>query len=185
MDIGVPIKELGKVDCQALIDRISTLDPQLWDLCDIRQKKYDIHRHTKSIVMIFAEGWPDIRLARYPGWDVLASFAMPIIEKIVKQHYSPGGAVIRAMVANLVAGGEIEQHYDAAPSFAVGHRIHVPLRTNEDVTFTIDDQDYKLEVGSVYELNNLVDHGVVNNSGEDRYHLIFDYVPPQPQMTPA
>ncbi len=83
----------------------------------------------------------------------------------------------------LVKGGMIEEHYDAAPSFAVGHRIHVPLCTNADVTFTIDGDPYKLEVGKAYELNNLVDHGVVNEGVEDRYHLIFDYVPPQPQMT--
>jgi hypothetical protein len=179
MDIGVPIRELGKVECQALIDRVSTLDPQVWDLCDLRQKQFDVHRHTKSIVMIFAEGWPDIRLARYPGWDVLAHLAMPIIEKIVRAHYKPGGAIIRAMVANLVKGGVIEEHYDAAPSFAVGHRIHVPLQTNDDVVFTIDGKPYKLDVGEAYELNNLLDHAVVNEGDEDRYHLIFDYVPPQ------
>lgn len=179
MDIGVPIRELGKVDCQALIDRVDMLDPQVWDICDLRQKQFDVHRHTKSIVMIFAEGWPDIRLARYPGWDILAHLAMPIIEKIVRTHYKPGGAIIRAMVANLVKGGVIAEHYDAAPSFAVGHRIHVPLQTNDGVVFTIDGEPYKLAVGEAYELNNLLDHAVVNEGDDDRYHLIFDYVPPQ------
>ncbi|WP_020399053.1 aspartyl/asparaginyl beta-hydroxylase domain-containing protein [Kordiimonas gwangyangensis] len=179
MDIGVPIRELGAVECQALISHVQTLKPEVWDLCDIRQKRFDVHRHTKSIVMIFSEGWPDIRLARYPGWDVVAHLAMPIIEKIVRDHYPPGGAIIRAMVANLVKGGVIEEHYDAAPSFAVGHRIHVPLQTNDGVVFTIDGENYKLEVGQGYELNNLLDHSVVNEGGADRYHLIFDYVPPQ------
>ena len=183
MDIGVPIRELGSVECQGLIDRVKTLDPDVWDLCDLRQKRFDVHRHTKSIVMIFAEGWPDIRLARYPGWDVLAGLAMPIIEKIVRNHYKKGGSVIRAMVANLIKDGVIETHYDAAPSFAVGHRIHVPLQTNDDVVFTIDDKPYKLNVGEAYELNNLLDHSVVNEGDSDRYHLIFDYVPPQPGIS--
>jgi hypothetical protein len=179
MDIGVPIRELGKVECQALIDRVSELDPAVWDICDLRQKSYDVHRHTKSIVMIFSEGWPDIRLAKYPGWDVLAHLAMPIIEKIVRENYPTGGAIIRAMVANLVKGGLIDVHYDAAPSFAVGHRIHVPLQTNDGVVFTIDGNPYKLGVGQAYELNNLLYHSVVNEGDADRYHLIFDYVPPQ------
>lgn len=179
MNIGVPFKELGPVDAAALAAAVRKLDEQAWIDCDIRQKSYDVHRQTKSIVLVFAQGWPDIRVSKYPGWNLLASQAMPVVNEVLNAHYPPGGEIIRLMVANLVAGGSIDEHYDADPSFAVGHRIHVPLQTNPDVRFLIEGKRYVMEEGKAYEINNLKFHEVHNEGTADRYHLIFDYVAPQ------
>ncbi|TNE66933.1 MAG: hypothetical protein EP335_02675 [Alphaproteobacteria bacterium] len=185
MDIGVPIRELGAVECGALIDAVKGLDAAVWDRCDIRQQAFDVHRRTKSIVLLFAEGWPNLKVRPFAGWPILADVVNPVIDRVLSKHYPPGGHVIRSMVANLVAGGEIEEHYDAGPSFAIGHRIHVPLQTNPGVRFTIDGQLHTLKVGEAYEINNLRYHAVLNDSDEDRYHLIFDYVPPNPAAAAA
>jgi aspartyl/asparaginyl beta-hydroxylase (cupin superfamily) len=82
------------------------------------------------------------------------------------------------MVAKLLAGGTIHPHVDAHPSFSVGHRIHVPLKTNDDVQFIVEGERIIMEEGEAYELNNLLNHGVHNGGKEDRIHLIFDYMDP-------
>lgn len=179
MDIDVPFKELGAVNAAALAEAVRNLDDEDWNTFDYRQKAYEVHRQTRSIALVFAQGWPEIRVTRCPGWNLLAAVAMPVVTEVIDTHYPRGGDIIRLMVANLVAGGSIDEHYDADPSFAVGHRIHVPLQTNPDVRFLIEGRRYVMEEGKAYEINNLKFHEVHNDGTQDRYHLIFDYVPPQ------
>ena len=41
MDIGAPIRDLGRVDSAALADAIVALDEAVWREEEIRQKKYE------------------------------------------------------------------------------------------------------------------------------------------------
>ena len=97
---------------------------------------------------------------------------------IIRQWYPPGGTIIRAMAAKLLAGGRILPHRDSHPSFGAGHRIHVPIATNPRVRFMIDGRPYQLEVGQAYEINNQKIHSVMNKGDTDRINFIFDYLPP-------
>ena len=96
---------------------------------------------------------------------------------IIARFYTKGGTILRAMAAKLKAGGRIVPHTDRMPSFHHGHRIHIPITTNNQVRFMIDGRPYKLEVGKAYELNNQKTHGVINSGKDDRITFIFDYVP--------
>ena len=100
------------------------------------------------------------------------------MNEIIKRFYAPGGTVIRAMAAKLLAGSVITPHTDKHPSFHCGHRIHVPITTNPRVRFMIDGQSYQFKVGEAYEINNQKMHSVMNKGAEDRITFIFDYVPP-------
>jgi len=181
MDIDVPLRELGEYDINALRDLILAQDEQAWLGNTYRQAQYDVHQMTNSIVMIFTDGsgWPNIDVKREAGWDLLAEQAVPLLQRIVEDHYPPGGTIIRAMAARLEAGGIIKPHRDKHPSFHYGHRIHIPIYTNPRVRFMIDGRPYKLEVGKVYEINNQQQHSVMNKGKEGRINFIFDYVPPQ------
>ena len=181
MDIGVPLRELGEYDISPLRDLILGLDEEAWLGNTYRQEEYEVHQRTQSIVMVFSDGsgWPDIEVRKEPGWDVLAAQALPLIHRIIADHYPPGGCIIRAMAARLEAGGIIKPHRDTHPSFHYGHRIHIPIYTNERVRFMIDGRPYKLAVGKVYEINNQLQHSVMNKGKEGRINVIFDYVPPQ------
>ena len=64
------------------------------------------------------------------------------------------------------------------PSFHHGHRIHIPIVTNPRVRFMIDGRPHQLQVGRAYEINNQMNHSVMNKGDEDRITFIFDYVPP-------
>jgi hypothetical protein len=180
MDIGTPLRHLGPVDSAALVAAILAQDEAAWREHEQRQQVYDVHRQTESIVLVFAnlEVWPEIEVHKEAGWDRLAHLAVPLMHGIIEKHYPPGGAIIRAMAAKLLAGGRISPHVDTHPSFHRGHRIHVPVTTNPRVRFMIDGRPYRFEVGQAYEINNQKNHSVMNKGDEDRITFIFDYVPP-------
>jgi hypothetical protein len=180
MDIGDRLRDLGPIDSAALRAAILAQDSAAWHEQQYRQQEYDVHRQTESIVLVFAnlEAWPEIEICKEPGWDRLAQVAVPLMHEIIARHYPPGGAIIRAMAAKLLAGGKITPHVDSHPSFHRGHRIHVPITTNHRVRFMIDGRPHQLEVGRAYEINNQLNHSVMNKGDEDRITFIFDYVPP-------
>jgi hypothetical protein len=180
MDIGVPFRAFGKVDSEALAEAILSANDEVWNEYVERQKSYEVHEQTRSIVLLFAEvsNWPAVDISKQPGWDRFADKAVPVMHEIIGKWYPPGGTIIRAMAAKLMAGGRIVPHRDAHPSFAAGHRIHVPLATSSRVRFMIDGRPAPLEVGHAYEINNQKVHSVMNKSDQDRVHFIFDYVPP-------
>jgi len=181
MDIEMPLRELGPVDSSALAEAILAQEEDAWREESYRQNTYDVHRQTESIVMVFTEleDWPDVAIKKEPGWDRLVDVAVPVMHDIIGQFYPPGGTIIRAMAAKLLAGGKIASHRDSHPSFHFGHRIHVPITTNPRVRFMIDGRPYRFQVGQAYEINNQKTHGVMNKGAEDRITFIFDYVPPQ------
>jgi hypothetical protein len=179
MDIGVPIRNFGKVDMVPLAAAILAQDEAAWNENVQRQKDYEVHEQTRSIVLLFAEvsDWPAIEVSKQPGWDRLAATAVPLMHEIIRKFYPPGGTIIRAMAAKLLAGGRILPHRDSHPSFAAGHRIHVPIITNPRVRFMIDGRPFQFEVGQAYEINNQKVHSVMNKGDMDRINFIFDYVP--------
>jgi quercetin dioxygenase-like cupin family protein len=181
MDIGVPLRELGAYNIDALRTAIALQDEAAWLHNTHRQQAYDVHQMTHSLVMIFTDTaqWPALEVRREAGWDLLAEPALPLMHQILADHYPLGGTIIRAMAARLRPGGVIKPHRDSHPSFHYGHRIHVPVVTNPRVRFMLDGRPYKLDVGQAYEINNQLTHSVMNKGSEARIHFIFDYVPPQ------
>ena len=180
MDIDVTLRELGPVDIGPITEAINNLDDSAWQSNKTRQSEYEVHRHTESIVLVFTDGngWPNIEVTKEAGWDLLAEQAVPLMHKIIEDHYQPGGSIIRAMLAMLIAGRTIKTHIDHHPSFHAGHRIHVPITTNNRVRFMIDGQPHQLKAGEAYEINNQKSHSVMNKGDEGRITFIFDYVPP-------
>ena len=180
MDIETPLRELGPVDSQELAAAILEQDQSAWNEELHRQQTYDVHRETESIVLVFCdlEQWPEITILKEPGWARLATVAVPIMHDIIGRFYPRGGTIIRAMAAKLLAGGKIKPHRDAHPSFHRGHRIHIPITSNPRVRFMLDGRPYKFEIGKAYEINNQLQHSVMNKGDEDRITFIFDYLPP-------
>ncbi len=179
MDIDSPLRELGPIDSDALREAILAQDEIAWQEDKYRQEQFEVHHATESIVLVFIdiERWPDVVVSQEPGWPRLSKVALPLMNDIITRSYPPGGTVIRAMAAKLLAGNVISPHVDKHPSFHHGHRIHVPITTNPRVRFMIDGQPYQLKVGEAYELNNQKTHSVMNKGAEDRITFIFDYVP--------
>lgn len=181
MDIATPLRELGPVDATALSESILAQEDEAWYEDKYRQEEFEVHHATLSIVALFVDidQWPDLVVKQEPGWPRIGQVALPVMNDIISKFYPPGGTVIRAMAAKLVAGSIINPHTDKHPSFHVGHRIHIPITTNPRVRFMIDGRPYQFKVGEAYEINNQMTHSVMNKGAEDRITFIFDYVPPE------
>lgn len=179
MNIDTPLKSLGDINVESLKQAILALDEQVWLDNEDRQNDYEVHHQTRSIVLIFCDGTvEDLVVSKKEGWDHLAEIAVPIMQDVISRHYPAGGVIIRAMAANLVAGGRIKPHFDSHASFRHSHRIHLPITTNGRVRFMIDGKPFRLQVGQAYEINNQKTHSVMNSGTEDRITFIFDYMPP-------
>jgi aspartyl/asparaginyl beta-hydroxylase (cupin superfamily) len=182
VDIGVPYRDLGPVDITELASRTLAQEPEAWLEHDLRQRKYDVHHDTQSIVLIFCDArWPDPVVTREPGWPRLADSAVPLMDAIIAKYYRPGGTILRAMAAKLLPRGLIRPHTDAIESFVQSHRVHLPLSSNSGVRFTVDGRPCPMTPGRAYEINNQKTHSVMNLGTEARISFIFDYFePPQP-----
>ena len=168
---------LGRVDCRALTEKVLSLDESIWFTDARRQTDFDVHAQTQSIILTFCDGWPDVKVSRANGWDLLAAEAEPLMQQIIDKHYSPGGEILRAMMARLPAGCRIARHADAHPSFSVAHRVHVQLVTNPGVEFVVGRERVPPRANFAFELNNMMMHSVVNHGDSARIHFIFDYAP--------
>lgn len=179
MDINGSLRELGPVDSKALAETILSQDEEAWKANEYRQNAYEVHTHTQSLVMVFCDGWPEMKVTKEPAWDTLKEEAVPLMRHIIDNFYPAGGTVIRAMAAKLKAGGIISPHRDTHQTFTHSHRIHIPITTNPGVRFMINGRPHRFTVGNAYEINNQQNHSVMNSGKEDRITFIFDYLPPK------
>ena len=90
----------------------------------------------------------------------------------------------RIRLMKLAAGKSLRKHNDNIDPDIENKkivRIHVPIRTNSEVVFTMykNDEDengekLNLKAGHFYYLDVTKPHSVSNNSSLDRYHLVVD-----------
>ena len=100
MDIEGSLRELGQVDSNPLIEAVLSQDEEAWEANQYRQQAYDVHTQTESLVMVFCDGWPEMKVTKESAWDDLKETAVPLMRHIIDNFYPAGGTVIRAMAAN-------------------------------------------------------------------------------------
>jgi mannose-6-phosphate isomerase-like protein (cupin superfamily) len=73
------------------------------------------------------------------------------------------------------AGAVIKPHSDYAMSYEDGEvRFHIPVFTNENVLFFLQEERVVMEEGSCWYLNLGLTHRVRNEGSADRIHLVVD-----------
>jgi hypothetical protein len=97
------------------------------------------------------------------------------IFKTLEEYYS--GKIIRCEVIKLYANSQIYKHVDGGPILNYSRRVHIPLITNKEVTFTVMDNTIHMEEFGWYEINNQMPHSANNPSSQDRVHMIIDIMP--------
>jgi len=107
------------------------------------------------------------------------------LEKMVDGKYA------KSLLAKLPAGTGVPIHCDQfgysndgnkvanrqAIYNSMIHRVHVPITTNDKVTFYVNGETKNLKVGEIWEINNNIPHSVHNNGDTDRIHICFDILP--------
>lgn len=80
----------------------------------------------------------------------------------------------RVMINKIVPGGVIYPHADTPVHAEYYSRFHIVLQSHPGVVFRCDDEKVYMETGTAWWFNNSKEHEVINNSGEDRIHMIID-----------
>lgn len=99
----------------------------------------------------------------------------PYIKEIV-QFFKTDATNVRLM--RLEAGAEVKEHRDPTldASFRTVIRLTVPIFSNDNVTFLLNDVPVPMQPGEVWYMRLSDRHAVFNNNAEERINLSIDLV---------
>lgn len=171
------VRRLGAVDVGGLAHAVESIPESVWDIEDQdKPNKFETLATTRHIVFRFIESFADWRQSYdRPLWKEWSALIQPVLDAAVAGYGYARGAFPRVMLARMAPGGIIRPHRDTGPAAHWPHKIHVPIRTNDDVLFYIDGVAYHFPEGEAVEVNNMTRHSVQNLGSTDRIHLIFEY----------
>lgn len=171
------IRRLGAVDVGALRDAVLAIPESVWDAENAsKPNRFGALDATRHIVFRFVSNFRDWRDSySAPLWEEWRALLEPVLGQAVRPYGYARGEFPRVMLARMAPGGVILPHRDANPAAKWPHKIHVPLLTNDGVTFFIDGVGHRLAVGEAVEVSNMAVHSVENAGTTDRIHLIFEY----------
>lgn len=171
--------DIGEVKIPAIKQELDMYHSE-WLLDTTRQAEYETHEHTfmfpiKQFDYMHDLGQPAIcekrnSLATQAATDELESI-LSLLERAVD------GKAIRVEFISMKPKSRIRTHKDRSDVLYVARRFHIPIKTNDLVTFTSGSEVRHLKPGHAYELNNITYHSVRNDSEEHRIHLIVDVLP--------
>lgn len=171
------IRRLGTVDIARLREAVLALPESVWDAENAsKPNRFGALGTTRHVVFRFVSNFLDWRESYdRPLWNEWKDRLEPVLTAATAPYGYQRGAFPRVMLARMAPGGVIHPHRDENPAAKWPHKIHVPLQTNEDVTFYVDGVGYQLGEGEAVEVNNMGAHAVENRGSTDRIHLIFEY----------
>jgi hypothetical protein len=105
------------------------------------------------------------------GWLHLPA-ARSIVFGLVAQV--EGERLGRVMINRLRPGGRIFPHADTPVHANYWDRYHVALQSGPGCNFRCGDETVHMPAGQVWWFQNANEHEVVNNSSDDRIHMIVD-----------
>lgn len=80
----------------------------------------------------------------------------------------------RVMINKLNPGGEIYPHADTPVHAEYWDRFHIVLQSAPGSNFRCGDETVHMRTGECWWFNNRLEHQVINNSAEERIHMIVD-----------
>ena len=85
-----------------------------------------------------------------------------------------GEVLARSRLMRLNAGAQVSEHVDFNYHWYSRVRIHIPIITNSQVMFHCGDQAIHMRAGECWIFDSWRRHKVINNSDQDRVHLVID-----------
>jgi hypothetical protein len=166
-----------RLDVEKLSDLVRGIDEATWDEYDFRQNTFEVHKKTKTIPLLCLPETENPflltnRLTKPPLTEEFLSLGVRGCVEFLENYYS--GVVSEILLVKLLKNSTIPVHQDYGSTLGFIHRIHIPLISNENVFFTVNDDTINMKCGSLYEINNQETHGVSNLSKHDRVHIIID-----------
>lgn len=82
----------------------------------------------------------------------------------------------RSRLMRLAPGAMVPPHIDTNYYWRTHLRLHIPVTTNPDVTFTCGGESVHMAAGECWVFDTWQPHRVVNKGSETRVHLVLDTV---------
>lgn len=119
---------------------------------------------------IFPKQYGNMETPHYKPTEFLEQ--SPMMQQILAFFQFP---IISARLMNLKAGAIIKEHSDLELSYEDGTvRLHIPIMTNEQVHFFLENEEIPMQTGECWYLNLSLKHKVLNEGKSDRIHLVID-----------
>lgn len=80
----------------------------------------------------------------------------------------------RVIINKIKPGGRIFPHADTPAHAEYWDRFHIVLKSSPGVVFRCGEEQVYMPLGTAWWFNNKLEHEVINNSGDDRIHMIID-----------
>ncbi len=80
----------------------------------------------------------------------------------------------RVMINKLIPGGSVYPHADTPLHAEYWDRFHICLQSGPGASFRCGSEYAPISPGEVWWFNNRLEHEAVNNSDDDRIHLVLD-----------
>ncbi|MES8296459.1 aspartyl/asparaginyl beta-hydroxylase domain-containing protein, partial [Cutibacterium acnes] len=164
------VRRLGRVDIDALREAVLRIPEEVWDAENAdKPNRFEALDRTRHIVFRFVSNFVDWRQSyERPLWAQWRALLEPVLAQATAPYGYARAAFPRVMLARMAPGGGIKPHRDANPAAKWPHKIHVPLLTNDKVTFFVDGIGYHFAEGEAVEVNNMGVHAVQNAGDTDR-----------------
>jgi hypothetical protein len=107
----------------------------------------------------------------YPAYKLLPE-ARPLVMNLMA--YVGGERLGRVMINKIAPGGVIYPHSDTPAHAEYYSRFHIVLQSQPGVVFRAGDEQVYMGTGEVWWFDNSQEHEVINNSADDRIHMIVD-----------
>lgn len=167
--------------------------PELWNEYNVRTyHSQSVHQRIDDIILRynkFDQGddyvekvCSEIACVNYPSFAKLPearALIFALMQRVEGEHLG------RVLIARMAPGMKIPPHTDIIdpaseafpdkiPPATYYERYHIVLKSKPGVVFRAGDETVYMGTGEVWWFDNTVEHEVINNSDDDRIHLIID-----------
>jgi hypothetical protein len=176
-EIGFNVNELFEHDITQLKEKVLNISEEDWLKFKKRNDSFIEHSSTDAICLYSeAEEGDEVYAEKIKNEEFLKLFVDDL--KALNEKYLSVykfGRMSRILLTRLDVHSKIPSHNDSGIHLNYCRRTHIPIVTNDDVEFYVNDKLYSFKENMVYEFDNTKKHAVYNNSDHKRIHMIIDW----------
>lgn len=121
-------------------------------------------------------------LAHESGFDQHENYDQPVFKLLPEARplifqlmaAVQGERLGRVMINKLVPGGVVYPHADTPVHAEYWDRFHIVLKSSPGSNFRAGDEWVGMQTGETWWFNNRLEHEVINNSADERIHMVVD-----------
>ncbi len=173
MFLDSDLKFKGKLDDNIISKQIDIINSILW-----MDKKYDRQSWETPLLVgrQFSLPFKYGPIREYSDCEQIFVDSFMMISEKIKNDFYPNSVIMRGEMAGIPPKSKLLFHMDNKWFHKYAARIHVPFKTNINCFNLFEDRKYHLEVGDIWEINNIIKHSAINEGDDIRLHLILDII---------